>query len=166
MVSRIPFLQCGQSGVFTFFIRWRTMPRGMWPVLSWMRRLAWLRRSWSIMWRKLLEGSKESILFESVCRFEVFHSVCHWVFIFFFRTCLVAETLTGRGFRRRNAGRSFGSLEIPDAADFAASSARSFPSMSSWPGVHISVTSHFTLSLHSFHPMFPSVSRVLPVPFL
>ena len=38
---------------------------------------------------------------------------------------------TGRDFRHRNAGRSFGALELPAAADFAASFVLSFPSMSS-----------------------------------
>lgn len=113
------------------------------------------------MWRKLSEGSEASILLESACRREVFHSVCQRVFIAFLRSCLVGEALTGRGFRLRNAGGFLVSLENPDAADFAASSARSFPSniLVAWsPGVHVKFTSHFTFSLHSFHhtPVFQS----------
>jgi len=125
-----------------------------------------LRRSWLIMCRKLSEGNRVSILFEAAYRFDIFHSVCHRAFIAFFSCCLVAEMLTGSGPRLRNVGRSFELLESPDAADFAASSARSFPSMSSWPGVHINLTLHFCFSLHSFHPRLPLSSRVLPVPFL
>ena len=78
----------------------------------------------------------------------------------------MAEMLTGRGLRLRNAGRSFVLLEGPDAASFAALPARSLPSMSSWPGVHTYLTLHFTFNLHSIHPMLPSSSRVLPTPFL
>ena len=59
-----------------------------------------------------------SILFEAAYHFEVIHSVCHHVFIAFFRYCLVADMLTGSGPRLRNVGRSLKLLESPDAADF------------------------------------------------
>ena len=142
------------------------MLSGVCPVRSWMRRLAWLWHSCPMMWRKSSDGSELSISFELVYRFEVFHSVCHHFFIALFWKFFMAEMLTRRGLHLRNTGSSFGLLEGPDAAAFAASSAHSLPSMSLWSGVHTYFTLHFTFNLHSIHPMLPSFRCVLPTPFL
>ena len=135
MVLRMPFLQWGHSADSTRFIWWRIVFRGMCPVLSWVRRLAWLHRSWSMMWRKLSEGRVASMLFTSAYHFEVFHSICHRAFIFFFRSCFVAEMLTRRGFCLRKGGRSFILLDCPEAVSLAASSAFLLPSIPLCPGV-------------------------------
>ena len=158
--------QWGHSADSACFIWWRIVFRGMCPVLSWVRRLAWLPRSWSMMWRKLLEGRVASMLFVLAYHFEVFHSICHCAFIFFFRSCFVAEMLTGRGFHLRKGGRSFVLLDCPEAASLAASSTFSLPLIPSCLGVQMKFTSHFTFNCHSFHPRLPSSSFVLPAPFL
>ena len=78
-----------------------------------MRRLDWLRRSWLMISRKSSEGRVPSIAFMRSNLGEVFHSPCHRFFRLFYSSCRVAEILIGRGFRRRNVGRSPVALEFP-----------------------------------------------------
>ena len=74
--------------------------------------------------------------------------------------------LTGRGFLRRNVGRSCSKLDSPCAASFASLSAISFPEIPSWPGVQTNLTLHLFFSFQSFQPMLPSVIPVCLLPFL
>lgn len=82
-----------------------------------------------------LEGSDLSIVFICCCRGEDFQRRAQhfwsWVFCFW----RIAETFSGRGFRRcfGRSDRGEGSFL---AAFLACSSAMSFGSKSTWPGTH------------------------------
>ena len=74
--------------------------------------------------------------------------------------------LTGSGFLHRKEGSLFGRFDLLCAANFASSSAISFPEMPLWPGLHTNMTLHLCFSLKSFQSMLLSVSLTCPLPFL